>query len=501
MEDDETISDGTRASAPAPEQYPLIGGRYRVRRVLGEGGMGTVYEAEHLALGKRVAVKVLHGTLSSQPEVATRFKREARTASAVESDHIVQVFDVGRDDEHGLFMVMELLKGQDLATFLGSRGALDPVTACGIVLQAAHALEKAHAAGIVHRDLKPANIFLSSRDDRGSTVKVLDFGIAKLVRDATEGSGRGLTRIGTAIGTPEYMSPEQAQGLPSVDHRSDMYSLGAVLFEAIAGVSAVPTLASYEQTIVHILTRPMPRLRDVVSGVPAKVDELVAHMMIADVHGRLQDMKQLRERILALFPELESARLVLDGDRSVSAPRVERASAPRRPATSTPVSIDVDDSEPPASGPAASRSARRRWGFFTIGVLGAVLLGGALVAVGVGGSRSSGEAATTLPSPAAPALPGAASPERAPDPAPRALPDEGLVVAPVGEVTATPSAQAPAATSAPPAKPAPSGSVSRPAARADRPKVPPAAEGAAPPTPAAASKPTQVGGMGMSSDF
>src|SRR4051812_2156202 len=203
----------------------VVAGRYRLTRLIGEGGMGAVYEAEHVEIGKRVAIKLVRSIHARHGEIAERFRREARSASAIESDHIVQVFDAGSDPELGLFMVMELLRGEDLGTLLTRTGRVDPETACSVVLQAASALEKAHAASIVHRDLKPANIYLVKREDNTAMVKLVDFGIAKIVRDETAAGGSSLTRMGSAIGTPNYMSPEQAQGLNTLDYRTDIYSL------------------------------------------------------------------------------------------------------------------------------------------------------------------------------------------------------------------------------------------------------------------------------------
>jgi len=246
----------------------VVAGRYRLTRLIGEGGMGAVYEAEHVEIGKRVAIKLVRGIHARHAEIAARFKREARSSSAIESDHFVQVFDDGNDPVLGLFMAMELLRGEDLGSLLGRTGRLDAETACGVILQAASALDKAHAAGIVHRDLKPANIFLVQREDQSAMVKLVDFGIAKIVRDESVSAEGGLTRTGSAIGTPNYMSPEQVQGLLTLDHRTDIYSLGAVLYEMIVGSPPYPEMPTYEQTILQILTKPVPRASLSVANVP-----------------------------------------------------------------------------------------------------------------------------------------------------------------------------------------------------------------------------------------
>jgi serine/threonine protein kinase len=291
----------------------MLAGRYRIQSIIGEGGMAVVYEGEHVAIGKRVAIKLVHSVLAKDSDVVHRFEHEARSASAVESEHIVHVFDAGADPELGLFLVMELLKGEDLEQSIERRGALDPVFACAVVRQAALGLEKAHAAGVVHRDLKPANVFLVERDDGTTLVKVVDFGIAKIVRDAQDArfSRRGITRSGTAVGTPQYMSPEQAQALDTVDHRTDVYSLGAVLFEAIAGRPHLPERPTYEQTILQIVSTPAPRLSSVAAGIPAALDTLVAEMLEHDVERRVQDMRTVRERLDAIYPELHLSQVKL----------------------------------------------------------------------------------------------------------------------------------------------------------------------------------------------
>jgi eukaryotic-like serine/threonine-protein kinase len=287
----------------------VVAGRYRLTRLIGEGGMGAVYEAEHVEIGKRVAIKLVRSVHARHAEIAARFKREARSASAIESDHIVQVFDAGHDPELGLFMAMELLRGEDLGTLLHRVGRLDVETACSVALQAAAALERAHAAAIVHRDLKPANIYLVEREDQTALVKLVDFGIAKIVRESE--SGGGLTRTGSAIGTPNYMSPEQAQGLQTLDHRTDIYSLGAVLHEMIAGTPPFPEMPSYEQTILQILTTPAPRCSSKVPGMPPFVDQLIADMMAFHAAQRIGTMREVRERIMTAYPGLDRARLLL----------------------------------------------------------------------------------------------------------------------------------------------------------------------------------------------
>jgi serine/threonine protein kinase len=286
-----------------------IAGKYRVKRLIGVGGMGSVYEGEHVEIGKRIAIKVIDPAHAGSEEVAVRFKREARAASRVESENIVQVFDVGNDPSCGLYMVMEYLVGEDLAERLIRENLLDVQLAASIGAQAARALAKAHAAGVVHRDLKPANLFLTTREDGSLQVKILDFGISKLTRDETGnsfaptegGTRRALTRQGIVIGTPQYMSPEQAQGLP-LDHRTDVWSLGAVLYEALAGRTAFAEMPTYEQTIIQIVMQRPKALVDVAPWVPADLAAIIHEALTHDVTQRLPDCRVFARRIVEAAP-------------------------------------------------------------------------------------------------------------------------------------------------------------------------------------------------------
>ena len=287
-----------------------IAGKYRIRRLIGVGGMGAVYEGQHIELGKKVAIKIIDSAGDTSAELATRFKREARAASAVESDGIVQVFDVGSDPDVGLYMVMELLQGEDLEMRLRKEPErkLDPVLVAQIGFQVARALVKAHGARVIHRDLKPANIFLTERDDGALRVKVLDFGISKLLAsEASIATGKegllGLTAAGVALGTPQYMSPEQAQGLTTVDHRCDVWGLGVVLYEALAGIPAFPELGSYQDTILNLLREKAPPLARIAQWVPEPLARVVHDAIQHDVAARIPDCASFAARIEEAMPE------------------------------------------------------------------------------------------------------------------------------------------------------------------------------------------------------
>jgi serine/threonine protein kinase len=207
----------------------VIDNRYRVLRKIGEGGMGTVYAAEHVEIGKVVAIKILHPHYSTEQELVERFRREARAASRIGHPNIIDVMDSGTTDDGCAYFIMEYLEGIDLADVLSHERRLEPTRSCQIAIQICRALAAAHAAGVIHRDLKPENIFLLARDGKADFVKVLDFGVARSAGRTTR-----LTNPGIAMGTPEYMAPEQAAG-GIVDHRGDIYSVGALLYEMVTG--------------------------------------------------------------------------------------------------------------------------------------------------------------------------------------------------------------------------------------------------------------------------
>jgi len=513
--DAETVPGVHSGVGPAATPSPIgrvIHGRYRVKRLLGEGGMGGVYEGENLEIGKRVAIKIVHALHARDPQIAARIKQEARSTGAIESEHIVQVFDAGEDDELGLFLVMEMLKGEDLAKLLLRRARVSPMAAATIIVQAAQGLARAHAAGIVHRDLKPANIFISTRDDGSSLVKLVDFGIAKLVRDANQanqGSGAGITRMGMVIGTPQYMSPEQAQGLLTVDHRTDIYSLGAVLFEAIVGASPYREMPTYEQTILQIMTRPAPRISSVVHDVHPDLDQLCADMMAHDANARPRDMSVVRERLLRIFPEIEGGRLPM---RSLSGEDLHGGAADQSGQARAQVDavlarsglsgVGAAVARPPAT-PASSPTLAKRLleGEDAIddvdgvpkkgnGLLIGVMIGFILLGVGGGiffmkmraAPAPAGNAGYALVQSTA-AVPPATAPTPPPSPVAQAA---AIPTAPV--VVPEPSA--------PPAKaPEPSRSHAKPA----RPAPPVVAAPTAAPTDSAPARP--VGGTGVSTEF
>ena len=227
-------------SAPRFDPVPgtVVDGKYRVEKLLGEGGMGVVVSAVHLGLEQEVAIKFLLPEAMRNPVAVERFLREAKVAAKVRSEHVARVHDVGTLEDYGgvPYIVMEHLEGSDLGQLIDREGALPIEEACEIALQACEALAEVHAAGIVHRDLKPSNLFVTRRADGSPSAKLLDFGISKLTLGGAESSlDPALTQTATIMGSPSYMSPEQLKSTKEVDHRADVWSLGSVLYEALTG--------------------------------------------------------------------------------------------------------------------------------------------------------------------------------------------------------------------------------------------------------------------------
>jgi serine/threonine-protein kinase len=272
----------------------ILAGKYRVERVLGQGGMGIVVEARHLALEERVALKFLLPAALTSPDAPERFLREARAAAKIKSEHIARVSDVGTLESGAPYMVMEFLEGSDLAHLVHEKGPLSVPDAVDYLIQGCEAIAEAHSHGIVHRDLKPANLFLTRRRDGSPLVKVLDFGISKRMGPGVE----SLTRTAMAMGSALYMSPEQMQETRAVDHRTDIYALGVALFELLAATT--PFMAeSMPQLCAAILTGTPRPLRSFRPDVPEHLAAVVARAYERDRALRYQSVGEL---VVALAP-------------------------------------------------------------------------------------------------------------------------------------------------------------------------------------------------------
>jgi serine/threonine-protein kinase len=315
-------------ASPLDPNDPLVGmvlaGRYRVERRIGEGGMGLVYEGVHREIDKRVAIKVLRNDLSKRPEVVARFRQEAKSASRIGHEHIVDTFDFGETAEGSSYFVMEFLEGEDLANVLGREATLEASRACAIVLQCCKALGATHAKGIVHRDIKPENIFLVNRGGVDDFVKIVDFGIAKMSDIETDGEpGRKLTKTGMIFGTPEYMSPEQAAG-KALDHRVDVYALGIILYECFAG--RVPFEGD---TFMGVLTKHMfaelPPIREInpKAEVRPELELVVAKALAKNPDDRYQDTEELAEAIRCALEGRLSPATAMATPSTAAAPSLE----------------------------------------------------------------------------------------------------------------------------------------------------------------------------------
>jgi serine/threonine protein kinase len=262
----------------------LVGGKYRIVRLLARGGMGVVYEAQHTLVRRRFAIKFLRRDLALRREIIARFQREAEAAGALENENVAAAVDFGISAEGMPYIVMEYLVGESVGALLAREGSLPARRACDLVMQACRGIEAAHAAGIVHRDLKPHNLFVCRRDDGTDLVKVLDFGVAKL---RVVESSAAATETGSLLGTAAYMSPELARGDKMVDERADVYALGAILYELLSQQKPHPG-DSQNAILHHIATQPAVPLDAVRAGVPSALVAIVAGALASEPSARPQ---------------------------------------------------------------------------------------------------------------------------------------------------------------------------------------------------------------------
>ncbi|HZU85226.1 MAG TPA: serine/threonine-protein kinase [Polyangiaceae bacterium] len=276
----------------------VLVGKYRVTRELGRGGMAAVYEAEHVNIGKKVAVKVLASELASSAVVIERFFREARAAASVKSPYIVEVYDSGRLEDGRPFIAMELLEGESLYDRMARVRLFDPQSTVRIIGQVAKGLTKAHAVGIVHRDLKPENIHLCTGEDGDEVAKILDFGLAKFYSPIkTDEKAARLTREGAVFGTPAYMSPEQVKGQGTVDHRADLWALGCMAFECLTGRPVWNTEQGVAMTFAAIAAAQLPTPSRVRPDLPPTFDAWFFRALERDPNKRFQTAKELADEL------------------------------------------------------------------------------------------------------------------------------------------------------------------------------------------------------------
>ncbi len=273
------------------EPGTILAGKYRLEGVIGVGGMGTVYQAEHLALKAPVAIKVIDREVEEGDVALSRFMREAQSAASLRSPHVVQILDYGMEGRRP-FMVMEMLEGEPLNARIKRLGTLSPGETFRVISHVAKAVAKAHEAGIVHRDLKPDNIFLV-HNEGDEVAKVLDFGVAKVSATALDGDGH--TRTGSLLGTPYYMSPEQAQGNRDIDARSDLWALGVIAFECLTGTRPFSS-DGLGDLVLQICIRDIP-VPSSINPVPPEFDSWFLKACARDLAERFQSAKELAEEL------------------------------------------------------------------------------------------------------------------------------------------------------------------------------------------------------------
>jgi serine/threonine protein kinase len=350
-----------RSSQPSLAAGQLIAKRYRLDHELGRGGMGVVWAATHLVTGRRVAVKFLLGHADPHAELRRRFLREARAAAAVDHPNVVEVIDVVELEDETPAIVMELLSGETLRDKLAREKRLPLAHAASILLPVAEAVATAHARGIVHRDLKPENIFLAQSTRWREHVKVLDFGIAKLVGLATGGSETdAVTGTGSTLGTPCYMAPEQTLGQKDIDHRADIWSLGVILYECLAGVRPLQG-SSVGQVVLQLATEGVRHLEQVVPGLPKEATALVMRMLARERTDRPQDLKDVCAALSRLAQGDAPASATTMA--SHSAPVEERSPSIRLPVEArssklpSPPAVDTNEAQ---AAPSGARLTSRR---------------------------------------------------------------------------------------------------------------------------------------------
>jgi len=272
-------------------------GNYIVNAQLGEGGMGMVYLAEHPVIGRKVALKVIHPQYGRSHEVVSRFITEAKAVNQIGHEHIVDITDFGTTAAGDFYFTMEYLQGSSLSEVIQGGQLFSPERALRICAQIADALQASHDHGVIHRDLKPDNIYLVTHGDDPDFVKVLDFGLAKLIKPSPEATPTHNTKTGLVLGTPYYMAPEQCEGTVEIDHRADIYALGVVLFEMLTG--QVPFGGtSYGTIMMKQVNEAPPSARSIVSDLPPALDAILSRALAKNPAHRFQSMAELRAALL-----------------------------------------------------------------------------------------------------------------------------------------------------------------------------------------------------------
>lgn len=334
----------------------VLAGKYQVERLLGAGGMGVVVAARHLLLGERVAIKLLLPQALAREDIVARFLREGQAAARIRSEHVTRVFDVGRLERGEPYLVMEYLEGTDLNAALSASGRLPIGVACEYLLQACEALAEAHALGIVHRDLKPSNLFLSQRADGSPLLKIIDFGISKMVLSAEPSAAGGeVTQSSMMVGSPLYMAPEQMVSSKGVDARADIWSMGVILHQVLAG--STPFSGANVMEIYDQILRGPPPLRALRGDVPERLEWAVQRCLSKNPSDRFGNIAELAFELAAFAPphahvSVERAARVLQV-RKDAGDGGGRASMPQRTSSVAPPALGPGAGPQEGSGPSA----------------------------------------------------------------------------------------------------------------------------------------------------
>jgi serine/threonine-protein kinase len=474
----------------------VLGGKYRVEKVLGEGGMGVVVAATHLQLDQRVAIKFMLPAAFDNAEALARFNREARAAVRLRSEHVARVLDTGTFETGAPYIVMEFMEGGDLAGELERHGPMPPHVAAEYIVQACDAIAEAHSLGIVHRDLKPANLFLTRRPDGSPLVKVLDFGISKAGSQGD--AGLSMTKTSAVMGSPLYMSPEQMKSAKDVDARTDVWSLGVILYELLGGRTPFHA-ETYGELVAAVLTEPPQPLAGARPGLPPALCALVERCLRKDRSQRCQNVAEIA-RGLAPFcpprvmPTVERIALVAGGGAapapagSTTSPHWQTGLAPHAtsggatapfPQTGGSWGGTLNPAEPTAAKGPPGRAA-------AIGVVAA----GVVVLLVVGGAGIVHlTRAKVAPASSTPAEPASATRVGPPPAIPSALVQQALGLAAAAATISPPPS------STPPSEPSPTPPPSTvPTAKESTkrpPRAPPAAAASPPGKPAAAAPASQ----------
>lgn len=381
----------------------IIDAKYRIIRLIGEGGMGAVYEGENMRIHRRVAIKVLHAGIAQTGEAIARFEREAQAAGRIGSEHIVEVLDLGTLPAGDRYMVMEFMDGDSLSARISTRARLSPVEVYPIMHQLLEALAAAHGAGIIHRDLKPDNVYLlKSRGGTADFVKLLDFGISKF-NQLSGDSSFSMTRTGAVMGTPYYMAPEQAKGARDLDHRVDLYAAGVILYEAITG--EVPFNAdTFNELLFKIVLETARPVEQVVSGIDPTFAAIVNKSMAREPAQRFQSAREFQQALEQWAagdgPQLAASLNV--SARAVGGPRppmprtdygaIGTGQHPAAPAQPHTLGTGTPGTWGNTGGVGPAPKKRHTGLFVALGVMGVVVVGGA-TALAVGLSAAKEEAA------------------------------------------------------------------------------------------------------------